>query len=546
MSTKTLRKRIALVAVSALGLGVLSVAPSSALLADPILASDVSITSTTGTGVANIGICAVSASTGATITPTANLVFTVGVANGSGYLLIESGPASWVNVSSMTVNANATKVTNSALGGTATLKASATGTVKVTAYNSSDVAVETYAITVVAACSADAMTVAKSFVQGVVNNATAATSNIDEASSLDVSEAPAYIAVALNDAYGADLVTAGALVVSATNGALVGWNATGTATSAVAATTAASGYVKVTAPTAGSPVDTVVTISFNGTTVATKSVKIRGKAVKLVIADQTVGKSGTTAGTALGGPSADVGVGYFDYQFLDSAGNVVLNNYSATSGYVAATSLTGLDAQVTAANGVTKPTTLTGATSYGDGQFTCPAGKSGSTTLRIAGTNSSLDTLLSDPVTLTCGGGLDTWTIALDKTTYAPGEIATLTVTGKDSFGKTVADATALVGASANSAAGAGATWVSAPADLNKFVSGVKKYTMIIGNVEGSYVGTMKLTGTTDATAKTFSYVVKSNSTAVTNAEVLAAIVKLIASINKQIAALQKALTKKK
>ena len=45
--------------------------------------------------------------------------------------------------------------------------------------------------------------------------------------------------------------------------------------------------------------------------------------------------------------------------------------------------------------------------------------------------------------------------------------------------------------------------------------------------------------------AVTVPYSIKGSSTAVTNADVLKAIVSLIASINKQIAALQKALLKK-
>jgi hypothetical protein len=410
-----------------------------------------------------------------------------------------------------------------------------------------DVAVEAYVITVAAACAGDSLSVAKSFVQGTAAGAEA-TSNIDVADSLDVTAAPAYISVALNDAYGVDLATTGALVATATNGALIGWNATGTASSAVAATTAATGYIKVTSPTANAPVSTVVTITFNGTTVATKSVLIRGKATKIVIGDITVGRSGVAAGAAGSeGTTASTtnGAGYFSYQFLDAAGNVVTND-GGTRGYVAATSLTGLDALVTAANGVVKPTAVSGLASYGDGEFTCAGStKSGSTTLVIAGTNSALETLLSSPVTLSCGGALDTWTIALDKAVYAPGDIATLTVTGKDANGKAVADNVALTGATANSSPGGGAAWVSAPLDANKFVAGVKKYTMIVGNTEGSYNGTMKLSGATELSAKTVSYKVVSNSTAVSNADVLKAIVSLIASINKQIAALQKALLKK-
>jgi len=548
MSTKTLRKRISLVAVAALGAGLLSVAPATAADGDAIAAANVSITSTTGTATANIGICKVTASESATVTTSATLTFAL-VTNGTGYIKVDSGPAAFTGVTNGTLNATASKATFASSAGSATLKASAVGTVNVTAYTAADVAVEAYVITVVTACAADTLALSKSFVQGVVSSGTAATSNIDESSSLDVTSAPVYIAVALNDAYGVDLATSGALVATATNGALLGWNATGTASTAVAATAAASGYIKVTSPTAGAPVSTVVTITFNGTTVATKSVVIRGKATKIVVADITVGHSGVAAGAAgAEGTTASTtnGAGYFTYQFLDAAGNVVTNDDGGTHGYVAATSLTGLNALVTAANGVVKPTAVTGDASYGEGEFTCAgATKSGSTTLVLAGTNSALETILSNTVTLSCGGDLDTWTIALDKAVYAPGDIATLTVTGKDANGKAVADDVALAGATSYSSPGGGATFVTAPLDANTFVAGVKKYTMIIGNTEGSYNATMKLTGDTETSAKVVSYGVKSTSTAVTNADVLKAIVSLIASINKQIAALQKALLKK-
>jgi hypothetical protein len=66
-----------------------------------------------------------------------------------------------------------------------------------------------------------------------------------------------------------------------------------------------------------------------------------------------------------------------------------------------------------------------------------------------------------------------------------------------------------------------------------------------VGTTEGSFVGTFKIAGATDTAAKTLQYKVAATSGAVTNADVLKAIVSLIASINKQIAALQKALLKR-
>jgi len=94
-----------------------------------------------------------------------------------------------------------------------------------------------------------------------------------------------------------------------------------------------------------------------------------------------------------------------------------------------------------------------------------------------------------------------------------------------------------------------GMTAVTAPTNGDVLDSGVgtKTYQFSVGTSEGAFVGTFTTTGSVDTAAKTVQYKVAAPATgAVTNAEVLAAIVKLIASINKQIAALQKALTKKK
>jgi hypothetical protein len=77
------------------------------------------------------------------------------------------------------------------------------------------------------------------------------------------------------------------------------------------------------------------------------------------------------------------------------------------------------------------------------------------------------------------------------------------------------------------------------------FTAGVKTYKFRVDQAEGSFVGQAQPTATTDDAAKTVSYSIKSSSTAVTNADVLKSIVALIASINKQIQALQKLILKR-
>ena len=551
MSIKTNFKRIALVAVSALGIGVLtSIAPASAAYGGQVTAADVSITSTTGTATANIGICYVSASEKATITKAATLTFTNAVTS-YGTIKIVSGPASWTGATDFTVNAAATTVTMG-ITGSATLKASAVGTVLVTALDGSGNAIEAYTITVVASCAGDAYSASKSYLRAVnLSSITAGlvTTNVDDSGTTDVAtKGYSYIALALNDAYGSNLATQGALVATATNGALVniGVDAAGTTSTGVKATVASDEYIRVDTPTAGTPVSTTVTVTFNGTVIGTKTIKLRGYGKSIVVTDVTVGLSGQ-AYTA----TSTAGAGSFLYQWKDAAGDVV------PGGAVAATTSTGLNTLVTAAYGgdtasvggtvaraAAVPTTTTGTTSYGDGKYTCTGStKSGTASIVVAGYNTALDLVTSNAFTATCGGVLDTWTISTDKASYITGDIGTLTVTGKDANGAMVTDIATLAGISAT--IGGGAAFVTAPAVTDTLTKGVKTYKFLVGNTEGSYAASVTITGATDTAAKTLQYKVASGTATVSNADVLKSIVALIASINKQIQALQKLILKR-
>ena len=161
------------------------------------------------------------------------------------------------------------------------------------------------------------------------------------------------------------------------------------------------------------------------------------------------------------------------------------------------------------------------------------------------GYNANLDLVASAPFTVTCGGALDTWTISLDKASYNTGDIGTLTVTGKDANGAMVTDITTLTGITGNVTIGGGATFVTTPVNADTFTKGVKTYKFLVGNTEGSYAGSVTITGATDITAKTVQYKVASGTATVSNADVLKSIVALIASINKQIQALQKLILKR-
>ena len=92
-----------------------------------------------------------------------------------------------------------------------------------------------------------------------------------------------------------------------------------------------------------------------------------------------------------------------------------------------------------------------------------------------------------------------------------------------------------------------GMTAITAATAADTFTNGSKTYKFTVGNNVGSYNAVVDLPAyvATDS-AKTVGYTIATGVTEVSNAEVLAAIVKLIAQINKQIANLQKLLAKKK
>jgi hypothetical protein len=88
-------------------------------------------------------------------------------------------------------------------------------------------------------------------------------------------------------------------------------------------------------------------------------------------------------------------------------------------------------------------------------------------------------------------------------------------------------------------------TAVTTPSTADTFSGGTLVYTYKVDNTAGNYVASVYLpSAATQLTAAVQKVTVNAQG-GVSNADVLKAIVSLIASINKQIAALQKALLKK-
>jgi len=565
MSTKTLRKRIALVAVSALTAGVLSVmsAPvANAAIADVDantfdIAANAAIDGTVPLvdGSESVGICAdpdaanntVWATVGGQIgittvaaddLDTAGDIVRLSISGSADIIGFTAGTAAAAltdNNRIVTVTAGDTNHTIFANGkGPAVrLLGTAGSTVYVTVESKANAATsytveELFTINIVASCASNAVSVADSFISVQDAAGQTAGSNVDDAGASRVANAgTAYVSVALNNAYASDLSVAGALEASATNGVIVNWNSNPTlqVSTDVESDTGADDVVHIQQGTANKnkPVTSVVTIKFNGTIIGSKTIVFTGDAATITVSGVDVGQTGVTSAAA---PNDNLG----DYVVKDSAGNQLANlspviddsTYNG-SGNIYAVEVAGASS----------------ATAVANLKWSCTA-TSSTDAIKLKLTNTAGTVIYSGEFTAACGGAASTYTASLDKAVYTQGSIATLTIVAKDASGfapfkgETV-DAAAAIPA----IAGAQMTPVAALATTDVFdATGTKTYTFTVGTTSGSYSMAVNLRYTGNA-ALAIPYTVSGDGS-VSNADVLKSIVALIASINKQIQALQK------
>jgi hypothetical protein len=367
------------------------------------------------------------------------------------------------------------------------------------------------------------------------------------------------IALKLRDAYNQALPS-GNLVASATNGALISWGTTagtvtatplaGTGSTVVAYRAGSLDALLVSQPTAGAPLTTTVTITYNGTTVCTKTVSIAGKVASLEVSNvQTQDLSLGTHTTDLDESGRATGQ-LFQVVAKDSAGNRVatdgLGTFSADSAAIAAAG--GVVTTASIAHSATA-TSSTSKYSYSTGLYTCGAA-AGSAKLKMKFTTTSTgETVTSPEFTVRCADNPYTYTASWDKASYVQGEIATLTVKFLDSKGNPANNVVSygystIVAPMMTAVSATGAASISDNA-------GVKTYTFTVGGpsgiTAGTYTSIIDFTGLTAvaATKQTPTYKVSTGGDTTTNADVLKSIVALIASINKQIQALQKLILKR-
>ena len=568
MSTKTLRKRIALVAVSALGAGLLSVvAVPSANAA--VAANTYNWGSAAGSvySAGSLGVCSYSSSTNSLVTlatvggstimaPDATTAavttasYTLTAVTGSGYFNVSAATTDTDTFVTLAVNNAKTAVTLTADTGDtyvpATIawvpagvgKATFALTETVTATGATTT-LDTYTLTVVAACDGT-YAAAKSAVQLTTGTIGAGATELTTATGVsDTTDADkpawnqaAFIALWLTDQYGASVSsTSSYLTATATAGATLSWteNVTSSSQSTAVETSNLHNKVLVVFPNSATydAVSTTVTITYNGTVVGTKTINFRGDAKSIKVSSI---RGAITEGAA---NSSGVNVTAYYVETLDSAGNRLAVNPAL---YAGTGKTTGAIASITGSATAAAPVGVA-----------CSATSGTGTQVLYYVRTSDGAVVLSPSVALTCSSSTKyNYTVALDKATYLPGESGTLTISVKDSAGQAVSDA-AVLGSAASKFAigGSGITFLNAPlytdtTDGGKFV--YKFYTTL---VEGNYVAGVTLSEAVVVTTATANFVVKGSSSSVSNADVLKAIVSLIASINKQIAALQKALLKK-
>jgi len=616
MSTKTLRKRIALVAVSALGAGLLSVvAVPSANAAAGDGASYIYIgkgASTTGEGSAShtltsatqsgfvsatagvavaggFGVTAGGAGSAVVLAGAQIPVLVVGtsqsalgislVATGGTLVSVSSSVLSGVpngSIDTVSVNASSTVAELSQLGTTAAslaarfrISAAAGTTATIAAYAGTGITSTTSAtngalvgiwtFTVAATSSTGVYSAADSsiFQQAAVAKGTTAAGNAGTSiTSYDVTSRigngrVGVIYYALKDAFTSPILT-GTLAASATGGATVNIVEAPAAADAYSATAAfdslalsnstdGAGFIVVNQPVANAAGTTTVTITRDGELLATKTLNWGGDIASLTV------DTANSVGSFINGQDADTtnqqsGIVYVA---KDAAGNVLsLSTHPTISGATGA--LVG--ASVSTFQDTTSGVLQTSSVGYGTVTMIVPSSAlNGTGTFKLKMTNAAGATITSNVVTATVSlGGLNSFTAAWDKTSYAPGEIAVLTVSGKDAYGNAIGDGTAAAGLSLTVAgsATAGLTSVGSACTTATAFSGGKFTCKYAANTEGAWAYSVDVTTATPQSATVGSVKITAGG-AVTNADVLKAIVSLIASINKQIAALQKALLKK-
>jgi hypothetical protein len=649
MSTKTMKQRIAVVAVSALTAGVLSVASApvanaygaisyGATSAIPVagqmnigLTASTSGTVTPGTGatlgipnnMTSIGFVAKTSTAGtllgspatalqlgdttngatpegddtvvsAVVYTGAKLSVAVGglrTAAGDGVSIVVTGGTlsgveaydndgavtTVLNGSATTAFSDNTGAVVITLGGVFTVSAAAGSTATISAYTGAQVNGTTTAtagaliaqlnLTVASASASGTYSAGDSsiYVQpGITAGATSATVQAYDTASNLTNGQVGVIWVQTKDAYttavtGQLTASASAGLVAVTNGTVVAADSySGSTTFGTQAVFDGDGYITVRQPTANTASTSVVTITLDGAVIATKTIKWNGIAasISLVAASSaSIFSNGYTATDTNAAASArNLNV---VYSVRDAAGNAINVADAATALSISdqTGSMVGalLDQTDTSSPTTLEATAILQTTSLGYGVATMeiPASSlSGAGTYMLKYVNSAGTAIKSAAINATVSAGAASFTASWDKASYATGDIATLTITAKDTKGQLVADGVvlgtgALVTTNTDGLASVTSACDSGSIAATTYSAGSKVCKFAVKNTAGSYAFTAVVATSASQAATTGTVKITDASGSVSNADVLKSIVALIASINKQIQALQKLILKR-
>jgi hypothetical protein len=553
MSTKTNFKRVALVAVASLGLGVLtSVAPANAATGD-ITFNATLATALPQTG-ATSGVCSVGLGTAASPSYIAvggvqTVVTEVETSIVASWNLAISGPAAWSGASSQATstksidNKTITTATGAGTSLTAAMVVTGTGPVQVSIVSAAGAVVATKYFIAVASCN-NAWSSSQSKAQLNTTAGAAASSNVDSAAAKTVSYTAAgqyrYLDIDLKDAYGVALYTTlTAKIATVTGGCTINWDTSATTGTTTAIDPAAASDATEDLIIIGdnTPRVCTVTVDFGGAIVASKTVTLHGDVATLTVDPTSTkifayGVDGSATSTSIGAESVV-------YMAKDSAGNVI----SLSSAPTISSGTAGFQ-QATFADGETYPAADGSVNGFATLDFV-----GSNVSVRGAGTYKLKVSRLSDGVIVysdeqsaSINKSTYTYTASFDKASYVSGEIMTLTITAKDSAGNPVYDGYTI---GTNTIGVGGTTTLSTIATTTAFLNGVVKLKFSAGDNASGYGWTVDITNGSAQDAVVGTVNITAPTGGVSNADVLKAIVSLIASINKQIAALQKALLKK-
>jgi hypothetical protein len=572
MSNKTLKQRIAVVAASALTAGFLSVVAMPAANA----AAELTVTTTTGVVVAPTTTASVGTGT---IASTGSVKLAVAAAAASTAIQVRISGGTFTGVTSgANINADGTIATNSAnataiagLDAKPTgagrnmvvkiyLAASATASVDTAALDASTTHHSIYTFTVVAPSSAGVASAGDSKVVFVNNGSSGTTIN---AGSLTTDLADANVVGAgglgmlaynMYDANGTILnaATTTSTATVKSGACVVGTSATTSIITSAYATASAGAFYVAQADSTNTPATVcTVEVAANGVVVATKTFTFQGPLASISVTGLVRGTISTSPQTAMGNIVA-----------ADSAGNL-LGGVTITGAISTATDVAFITAVSVSGATAKKSATVNGgvvgsSTAPSTIGFTSSGVATNGVNVTFKASNGIGGFIVSPVYQIKTSGTAVTYTASLDKASYVPGDIATLTITGKDSKGFVANDAALISSGSAAeqvSLAGSNLSVIGAINDARTFGNGngTTTYKFVVGSTEGSYQLVVDLPLILTATNKavygaasqTVAYKIAASTATVSNADVLKSIVSLIASINKQIQALQKLILKR-